>query len=161
MFLNLLKQILHLIGMKIIKEKIYYSLRKELSDVPKFVKLWNRLDEHKKIFISPYLHLSMSQFAQDLFVISQMESSTLSKYFIEFGAASGHRLSNTYILEKYFFWNGILSEPAKVWHQNLKDNRTCIIDTRCVYTTTGEHITFVKPIMQILNLSNLDPNYPH
>ena len=98
MFLNLVKQILHLMGLKIIKENNYFSLRKELSNVPKFVKLWNMLDDQKKIFISPYLHLSMSQFAQDLFVISQMESSTLSKYFIEFCGSSKNKYDLAIVL---------------------------------------------------------------
>ena len=142
--LHAIKKILKLFGLKIIKEKVFISMKKKLSDVPKFVKLWNRLDNDKKKFISPYLHLSTSQFAQDLFVISETSCRYIPKYFVEFGAASGYELSNTYLLEKYFSWNGILSEPAKIWHQNLKENRTCIIDTRCVYTKTGEKIMFCE-----------------
>ena len=96
-------------------------MRRELSITPKFVKLWNHFDNNSRNDIAPYLHLSVSQFSQDLFVISELKKRFIPNYFVEFGAASGHHLSNTYLLEKLFNWKGILSEPAKVWHETLKN----------------------------------------
>lgn len=53
-------------------------------------------------------------------------------FFVEFGATNGIDLSNTYLLETEFGWNGILAEPDKYWHTSLIANRTAIIDIRCV-----------------------------
>lgn len=63
---------------------------------------------------------------------------------MEFGATNGIDLSNTYLLEKDFGWKGVLCEPAKEWHEKLKRNRSCVIDTRCVYSSTGPRIQFTE-----------------
>lgn len=84
---------------------------------------------------------SKSQLGQDILALSV---SGLDKpgYFVEFGASDGFALSNSHILEKQFGWNGILCEPSKAWHSAIKLNRKCIVDTRCVYSVTGEKISF-------------------
>jgi len=63
-------------------------------------------------------------------------------FFVEFGAADGVALSNSHILEKRFGWIGILCEPSTGWHEALKQNRSCIIDTRCAYSVSGQKISF-------------------
>jgi FkbM family methyltransferase len=63
-------------------------------------------------------------------------------YFVEFGATNGLDLSNTYLLEEAFGWNGILAEPALLWHNQLIKNRKCKIDLRCVFSETGSKIQF-------------------
>jgi FkbM family methyltransferase len=87
------------------------------------------------------LRASKSQLGQDILGLS---ISGLDKpgFFVEFGAADGVALSNSHILEKRFGWNGILCEPSTGWHEALKQNRSCIIDTRCVYSVSGEKISF-------------------
>lgn len=83
-----------------------------------------------------------AQIYQDLFVLFRLK---LKKggYFVEFGATDGVELSNTLLLEKKFGWNGILAEPGRRWQTSLKANRTCIIDSRCVWSETGMTVDFL------------------
>ena len=50
-------------------------------------------------------------------------------YFVEFGAASGVHLSNTWLLEKKMGWSGLLAEPNPVFLGSLRKNRTSTIST--------------------------------
>ncbi len=84
---------------------------------------------------------SSAQLFQDLFVLFSLELKS-EGYFVEFGAANGVDLSNTVLLERAYGWRGILAEPAKCWHQDLRVNRRCAIDTRCVWSKSGERIEF-------------------
>jgi FkbM family methyltransferase len=88
-----------------------------------------------------YLGASRSQLRQDLFVLSQLEFKR-SGYFVEFGATNGVNLSNTHLLEKEFGWTGILVEPARCWHQQLRSNRSAIVDSRCVWKDSGSTLAF-------------------
>jgi FkbM family methyltransferase len=95
--------------------------------------------------ITSYFFDSQSQLSQDLFVISRsILDSSWPKFFVEFSATDGVRLSNTYLLEKRLGWQGILAEPAKVWHANLKSNRNCSIDFRCVSNQSKHSIEFLE-----------------
>jgi FkbM family methyltransferase len=85
--------------------------------------------------------LRKSQHLQDLFVLSELDFKS-NGFFVEFGATNGLSISNTWLLEKYFNWKGILAEPALVWHDSLRMNRNCIIDTRCIWKTSGIDIIF-------------------
>lgn len=92
------------------------------------------------------LKKSNSQISQDVFVLlyrSKQKQSDVG-FFVEFGAADGINLSNTFILEKEFNWQGILVEPAKIWHKKLQMNRKCIIDFSCVHTESGGMINFLE-----------------
>ena len=84
---------------------------------------------------------STSQFYQDLFVLSNLDYKR-GGFFVEMGACDGVDISNTLVLEKYFGWDGILVEPSKFYHKNLRKNRSCNIDLRCVYKISGEKIVF-------------------
>lgn len=121
----------------------------QINNFPTFTNLWKSINDIQRKYISEYLTISKSQFSQDLFVLSEMAIRNLPPFFVEFGATDGVKLSNTYVLEKYFNWNGILSEPAKVWEKSLLENRNCQIDTRCVYSISNEIVEFSE---------TLDPN---
>jgi len=87
------------------------------------------------------LKLSKSQLRQDLFVLSELGFKR-EGFFVEFGATNGVDLSNSYLLETKFGWNGILAEPAKRWHGDLAQNRSVNIEKDCVWKMTGEKLRF-------------------
>jgi FkbM family methyltransferase len=96
---------------------------------------------------------SRSQVGQDVFAIWESNFKR-NGYFVEFGATNGVDLSNTYMLEKHFSWTGILAEPAHRWHQDLRNNRTANIDTRCVWTETGQSLVFNEAMSAELSTWN-------
>ncbi len=84
---------------------------------------------------------SKAQIFQDLFVLF-MSGEKCEGYFVEFGATNGLTLSNSYLLETAFAWNGILAEPARKWHDALLKNRCCAIETQCVWSKSDEQLDF-------------------
>ena len=89
------------------------------------------------------LDTSRSQLRQDLFALSRNDFKE-NGFFLEFGATDGVDLNNTWLMENSFGWTGILAEPARGWHTELKKNRKCTIDTRCVWKTSGETLQFTE-----------------
>jgi FkbM family methyltransferase len=88
-----------------------------------------------------FFSLSKAQLHQDLIALIFSDFKT-GGFFVEFGATDGRRFSNTHLLEKSFNWNGILAEPGRNWHSSLRVNRSAIIETRCVWKTSGESLEF-------------------
>jgi FkbM family methyltransferase len=86
---------------------------------------------------------SQSQLGQDVLAFS-LVGKDKKGFFVEFGATDGKTLSNSYLLEKSFGWSGILCEPGKAWHSDLKKNRDTVIDTRCVFSSTGKLVEFTE-----------------
>lgn len=82
-----------------------------------------------------------SQILQDLFVLSQLDFKR-NGFFVEFGACDGVSLSNTFLLENEFGWEGILAEPGRVWHEGLRTQRRALISTKCVWSHSGETLMF-------------------
>jgi len=85
--------------------------------------------------------MARSQLFQDLFVLF-LTGERRGGFFVEFGATDGINLSNTFLLENKYEWNGILAEPARSWHPALKKNRQAKIDTRCVWSESGHKLDF-------------------
>lgn len=100
------------------------------------------------------LNNSKSQLRQDLFVVSETKHKKRG-YFVEFGAANGIDLSNTYLLETEFSWTGILAEPAKLWEKQLRANRpNASIETLCVWKDSKSSVMFNET--EIPELSTID-----
>ena len=129
-------------NLKIIKKQSYDSLIKEASfgihDRDFIVSVCDEANWKGILDCIPY---SKSQLRQDIFVLSVLGFKK-SGYFVEFGATDGVHLSNTNILEKKYFWKGILAEPAILWHEQLRNNRDCHIETSCVWSVSGENLMF-------------------
>jgi FkbM family methyltransferase len=91
--------------------------------------------------LSDLVTTSKSQLCQDLFVLSELNFRE-GGYFVEFGASGGTELSNTYLLERQFGWKGILAEPCRVWHDELRASRHAHVSTKCVWSKSGEKLAF-------------------
>ena len=123
------------------KRQIYRKAANELGflkAVAKEMKKGERPDLNIYFEILPH---SKSQIKQDIFVLSFLDF-IKKGYFVEFGASDGICLSNTYLLEKKFGWDGILSEPAKKWHNDIITNRDVNLNFDCVWHTSNEKIQF-------------------
>ena len=129
-------------GTKLMKSVDFEALKqrsRELEDVQRLLTI------SKTNFIKLYelLQESSGQLRQDLWILSETGFKR-GGFFVEFGAADGHRLSNTHILEKGFGWEGIVAEPARIWRSTLISNRQCSLDFRCVWHESGRSIEFVE-----------------
>ena len=82
-----------------------------------------------------------SQFGQDLDVIEYFKHKK-NGYFIEIGATNGIDLSNTYLLEKKYNWNGICIEPQDSTYQDLIKNRDCHTDNSLLFSEKGKEFNF-------------------
>ena len=112
--------------------------------------------------ILPLLKDSRSQLRQDIFVLLQLNFKT-DGYFVEFGATNGIDLSNTFLLETEFGWKGILVEPARVWHKELRQNRQlAVIEEDCVWSISNENIAFRETALpELSTIAKLEVNDEH
>jgi FkbM family methyltransferase len=118
------------------------EINRQLSMIDSDVEFLLLLEKNKLEALNN-LKLSKSQIRQDLFVLSELDFKK-NGYFVEFGATNGVDLSNTYLLEKEFHWEGILAEPAKCWHADLLKNRKCNIEFDCVWSESGKKLEFIE-----------------
>lgn len=136
-----------------IKKASYIKTLKEKAAKINAYSLLHEIDpDHFGDYIQN-IHLSKAQIAQDLFVLSELGFKK-NGFFVEFGATNGVQLSNTHLLETEFSWTGILAEPARNWHKELKKNRTAFIEKDCVWRTSNETLTFNE--VESGELSTLD-----
>lgn len=77
-------------------------------------------------FVIKNLRISYSQVFQDLFVLYVLNFKKRG-VFIEIGGGDGKNISNTYLLEKKYFWRGLICEPDKRLHDKIKKYRRCKI----------------------------------
>jgi FkbM family methyltransferase len=117
-------------------------------------KRWHKSSAPKELieYVFENIKYSNSQIQQDLFagwVIERASTQGIlnpssGRYFVEFGATNGFQLSNTFFLEMYKNWEGLVCEPAKIWHQELRRVRKCRVDLRCVYSRSDEYLLFTQ-----------------
>lgn len=86
---------------------------------------------------------SNSQLLQDLWALWETTArGKATGFFVEFGVCGGRKLSNTYLLEKKYGWQGIVAEPNPAFHAELFATRSCSISRKCVYSRSGEVLEF-------------------
>ena len=92
-----------------------------------------------------------SQLYQDMFA-SFIIGDKFEKTFFEFGATNGIDLSNSYTLERYLNWKGVLSEPSPQWHDELKKNRpyTNTI-SECIWSESNKELNFFVSAVGVLS----------
>jgi FkbM family methyltransferase len=136
-FKKLVKQMLKHFDIGIARYGHLQEVTRDSADLALLLELPN---QHSSQLLR-YLRRSKAQLRQDLFVLSEVDFKR-NGFFVEFGAADGIELSNTYLLEKEFGWSGILAEPAMCWQGDLKKNRNCHISTECVWSASNSTLTF-------------------
>jgi FkbM family methyltransferase len=85
---------------------------------------------------------SLAQLGQDLWVLEQTGYKR-GGYFVEFGATDGVVLSNTWLLEKEFGWQGLCAEPNPEMFERLRANRGCVVSDACIAGETGKEVEFI------------------
>jgi len=136
--IKVFNKFLSLINLRLINSTNYNSI----SKLPRSFYLYSMISDKQKEKVLKLLHKSKSQLAQDIFVVANTEIKE-NNFFVEFGATDGITISNTFLLEKELNWNGILIEPASIWHESLEKNRNCIIDKRAIFSISGETMKFL------------------
>jgi len=112
--------------------------------------LWRYIPSEIRIKVAKILPEINSQYGQDLFVFCCAESCNIQSFFIEAGATNGLNWSNTYLLEKFLGWNGVLVEPCRSFHKDLRRNRVASIETRCLLSSDNIRVSFTE----VLSSSN-------
>ena len=134
----------------------YKGLKNDITSLNKRLKKVNRAK------FNSYINESKAQLYQDLVVLVELDFKQKG-YFVEFGATNGFDLSNSYLLEKKFLWDGILAEPAKCWQKELKINRNCNIETDCVWKDSNSILSFnqadIAELSTINAFNNSDNNF--
>lgn len=167
--INILKKIINfffgIFNLQLVHKVSYDKL---LNNKDKFrdYELLELINQNYKVDYFNNLKLSKSQLRQDLFVLSELGFKKKG-FFVEFGATDGINLSNTYLLEKKFDWDGILAEPAKIWHSKLSANRSSKLETDCVWSESGKNLLFNEvndrifkgELSTINNFSSSDGHY--
>jgi len=107
-------------------------------------------------FAAPLVPRSAAQFSQDLWALWE-SGGKRGGYFVEFGAANGKNLSNTYFLEKHMDWTGIVAEPNPDFAASVSQNRSCIVSHKCVYSRSHEQVEFLTHGTSS-RIASIDPN---
>ncbi len=92
-----------------------------------------------------HFSISRSQILQDL-VCLLVHNEKRDGYFVEVGVGNGVDISNTYMLEEAFGWGGLLVEPNRSSHDNIRANRKARLDTRAAGLSDQTHVRFSEHV---------------
>jgi len=125
----------------------------KLADLPYALK--DNITEDSQDFVSfmgyciAHGAKSKSQNFQDIWALYENRFETDLMY-VEFGATDGITGNNTYLLQKDYYWRGVLAEPNPIWYDALYKNRTGMqgapkIVEKAIWTDSGIDLTFLTP----------------
>lgn len=138
---NLTRDTLKRFNLAVVKESNLQKIIEERARARHDIELLSAFADPASAPLFNSFQNSRAQLRQDLFVLSELGFKR-DGYFVEFGATDGVGLSNTFLLEKEFGWRGILAEPSRRWHNDLKRNRDCNIETDCVWRESNSTLSF-------------------
>jgi FkbM family methyltransferase len=134
------------LGFKILNLDSYFE-KTSFYNKKNFYESLSNSDLHPKVlkYFIDNQSQSNSQLCQDLFVTYLMENldCKFENTFAEFGAADGLYLSNTKLLEE-MGWKGILAEPARHFHFELRNNRKSQITFDAIGPNDKEEVMFIE-----------------
>ena len=76
--------------------------------------------------------ISMSQAGQDCWVYGEVFNEKRDGYFVDIGAHDGIYISNTFLLEQRYGWDGICIEANRQTYQQLSENRNSQCINACI-----------------------------
>ena len=85
--------------------------------------------------------LRISESGQEFFVLDQTGYKQ-NGFFVDLGASDGVTASNSYVLEKFYKWDGICVDPNPSTLKSLCGARDVVISDLCVDSTTGNIVPF-------------------
>ena len=115
--------------------------------------------EYRKFykFLLKNMKFSKSQIFQDLFVLYFLKTKSKG-FFIEIGGGNGVDLSNSYLLEKKYGWNGIICEPNKKNQLLIKKYRKTFLEKKPIDNRSANKIFFESEDSYLSSL-NYSENY--
>lgn len=112
------------------------DLSRQTSIVERLIEL--PIESHHVLSLIKLVKKSHSELGQDLLMLL-LANFKDSGVFIEIGANDGSNCSNTKLLEEYFDWRGIVSEPNPRYTKILS-NRKCFIDFNIIHSNSEEEL---------------------
>jgi len=109
----------------------------------KSVKQWLDRRRLRKISSVQSQRLSLAQAGQDYWVYGEVFNERRGGYFVDVGAYDGVNLSNTYLLEQRYGWNGICIEANDLIFDSLRNNRNALCVNSCI-DSTDQIVSFVQ-----------------
>jgi len=113
----------------------------------KIISYLNALNDHSELAdrfaenMIDQLPFLESQLGQDCMVDTILNKKN-NGLFIEIGVGDGKHISNTYFLEKYRNWTGVLCEPSIKFHDNIVQQRSAQLVKKAVFDRSGLELKF-------------------
>lgn len=101
----------------------------------------NHTDKYSGIPLKYY-----SQIGQDKYYIENIIKFKQDGIFLEIGGYDGITGSNTYFLERYLNWKGVVVECNPELFNKCKENRSCEVCDKAVYLNDNSETIFVIPL---------------
>ena len=135
--------------MKVLKNKIHNLLIKiRTLFIGGFKLQSNSLDQSNKMLLTEHIKFTYGdQKGQVDYLINNVlnyEKKGLKKkgFFVDLACADGTTINNSYFLERYLGWDGILFEPNKKYKNKIQKFRKSKLITDCVTDRAGEKVQF-------------------